>query len=65
MIGATLFFAYTGIFTYLSYYLTAAPFRLPTALVSFVYVVYLAGVIASPIAGGSPLFARPVILAGG
>jgi MFS transporter, YNFM family, putative membrane transport protein len=66
VIGATLFFAYTGVFTYLSYYLTAAPFRLPTALVSFVYVVYLAGVIASPIAGRlSSRFARPVILAGG
>jgi YNFM family putative membrane transporter len=32
VIGAALFFAYTGIFTYLSYYLTAAPFALPTAI---------------------------------
>ena len=66
VIGATLFFAYTGIFTYLSYYLTAPPFRLPTAIVSSVYVVYLAGVIASPIAGRlSARFTRPAILACG
>ncbi len=66
VIGATLFFAYTGVFTYLSYYLTAAPFALPTAIVSSVYVVYLAGVIASPIAGRlSARFPRPAILAGG
>lgn len=66
VIGAALFFAYTGVFTYLSYYLTGAPFRLPTAIVSFVYVVYLAGVIASPVAGRlSGRFARPAILAGG
>jgi YNFM family putative membrane transporter len=65
-IGASLFFAYTGVFTYLSYYLTAAPFALPTAIVSSVYVVYLAGVIASPIAGRlSGRFPRPLILAGG
>lgn len=66
LIGAALFFAYTGVFTYLSYYLTAAPFRLSTAIVSFVYVVYLAGVIASPVAGRlSARFTRPAILAGG
>ncbi|MDQ6906240.1 MAG: MFS transporter [Chloroflexota bacterium] len=66
VIGATLFFAYTGVFTYLSYYLTAPPFRLPTAIVSGVYVVYLAGVIASPIAGRlSARFTRPAILACG
>ena len=66
MIGAALFFAYTGVFTYLSYYLTAPPFALPTAIVSGVYVVYLAGVIASPIAGRlSARFTRPAILACG
>jgi YNFM family putative membrane transporter len=66
VIGTTLFFAYTGIFTYLSYYLAASPFRLPTAIVSGVYVVYLAGVIASPIAGRlSARFTRPAILACG
>ncbi len=66
VIGATLFFAYTGVFTYLSYYLTAPPFRLPTAIVSGIYVVYLAGVIASPIAGRlSARFTRPAILACG
>ncbi len=66
VIGTTLFFAYTGVFTYLSYYLGAPPFRLPTAIVSGVYVVYLAGVIAAPIAGRlAARFPRPAILAFG
>ena len=51
LIGETLFFGFIGIFTYLPYHLTAAPYRLSTALVSSVYVVYLAGVVASPLAG--------------
>lgn len=66
VIGGAVFFAYTGVFTYLAYYLTAPPFALPTAIVSGVYVVYLAGVVASPVAGRlSARFARPAILAGG
>jgi len=44
VIGASVFFAFIGVFTYLPYYLTAPPFSLSTALVSSVYLVYLAGV---------------------
>jgi MFS transporter, YNFM family, putative membrane transport protein len=51
LIGASLFFGFIGIFTYLPYHLTEAPYRLSTALVSSVYLVYLAGVVVSPIAG--------------
>jgi YNFM family putative membrane transporter len=51
LIGATLFFGFIGIFTYLPYHLTEPPYRLSTALVSSVYVVYLAGVVTSPVAG--------------
>jgi YNFM family putative membrane transporter len=51
LIGATLFFGFIGIFTYLPYYLTGAPFHLSTSLVASVYVVYLAGVVVSPTAG--------------
>ncbi len=51
LIGMTLFFGFMGIFTYLPYHLVEAPYRLSTAKVSTVYVVYLAGVVVSPIAG--------------
>jgi MFS transporter, YNFM family, putative membrane transport protein len=51
LIGASLFFGFIGIFTYLPYHLTAPPYGLSTALVSSVYVVYVAGIVASPIAG--------------
>ena len=47
LIGGCCFFAFIGVFTYLPYYLSAAPFGLSTAAVSSVYVVYLAGVVAS------------------
>ena len=66
IVGGTLFFAYIGIFTYLPYYLTAAPFRLSTGAVSSVYGVYLAGVIVSPFAGRlARRFPRPAIMAVG
>lgn len=51
LIGGSLFFGFIGIFTYLPYYLTAAPFNLSPALVAFAYISYLAGVIVSPLAG--------------
>jgi YNFM family putative membrane transporter len=51
LIGATLFFGFIGVFTYLPYYLSAAPFRLSTSAISWFFGAYLAGVIVSPIAG--------------
>jgi len=66
IIGGGLFFAFIGIFTYLPYYLTAAPFRLSTGLVSSVYIVYLAGVIVAPLTGRlSARFTRRAIMAAG
>ncbi len=66
IVGGTLFFAFIGIFTYLPYYLTGAPFRLSTGVVSGVYGVYLAGVIVSPFAGRfARRFPRPAIMAVG
>jgi len=47
IIGAGVFFATIGVFTYLPYYLTAPPFELSTAIVSSIYLVYLAGVVTS------------------
>lgn len=51
VIGGTLFFGFIGIFTYLPYYLTSAPFHLAPGQVALAYVSYLAGVIVSPLAG--------------
>jgi MFS transporter, YNFM family, putative membrane transport protein len=47
LIGGCCFFAFIGVFTYLPYYLSAPPFGLSTAAVSSVYLVYIAGVLAS------------------
>ncbi len=51
LIGGAVFFCFIGIFTYLPYYQTAPPFRLSTALVSSVYLVYVAGVFTSLVSG--------------
>lgn len=51
IIGATVFFATIGVFTYLPYYLTAPPFLLSTPIVSSIYFVYLAGVATSLVSG--------------
>jgi YNFM family putative membrane transporter len=51
VVGAALFFAFIGIFTYLPFHLSAPPYALPTAAVSSVYLVYAAGVVSSPVAG--------------
>jgi YNFM family putative membrane transporter len=51
LVGLSLFFGWIGIFTYLPYHLTEPPYRLSTALVSSVYLVYAAGVVVSPVAG--------------
>ncbi len=66
VVGAALFFAFIGVFTYLPYYLSAPPFSLPTGVVSTVYVVYLAGVLISPLTGRlSAVVSRRAIMAGG
>lgn len=51
VIGGALFFGFLGLYTYLPYYLTAAPFSLSPTLVALAYLTYLAGVIVSPLAG--------------
>jgi YNFM family putative membrane transporter len=66
LIGGALFFGFIGIFTYLPYYLTGAPFGLAPGLVAFAYVSYLAGVIVSPLAGRlSRRVSRRVLIAAG
>jgi YNFM family putative membrane transporter len=51
LVGGALFFGWIGIFTYLPFHLSAPPYGLSTGAVSSVYLVYAAGVVASPIAG--------------
>lgn len=51
LIGGAVFFCFIGIFTYLPYYLTTAPFHLSTAFVSSIYLVYIAGIFASIVSG--------------
>jgi YNFM family putative membrane transporter len=59
LIGACVFFAFIGVFTYLPYYLTAPPFRLSTAFVSSIYLVYVAGVLTSIAVGRMASRVRP------
>lgn len=66
LIGGALFFGFIGIFTYLPFYLTGAPFFVPAGLVAFAYVSYLAGVVVSPLAGRlSARISRRVLIAAG
>jgi YNFM family putative membrane transporter len=50
VIGFGLFFGFIGTFTYLPYYLTGAPFRVPPASLGLVYLVWGMGIF-SPVAG--------------
>ena len=51
LVGATMFFGWMGLFTYLPYLLSAPPFSLSTGPVSSVFLVYAVGVLVSPLAG--------------
>ncbi len=62
VVGGALFFGWIGIFTYLPFHLAAPPYSLPTAAISTVYLVYAAGVIASPVAGRLSARVRPTTL---
>jgi len=46
-----LFFGFIAIFTYLPYRLAAPPFRLSTDAIASAYLVYVAGIVVSPLAG--------------
>lgn len=65
-IGAALFFGFIGIFTYLPFALSAAPFHLTTAAISWFYGSYLAGVLVSPLAGRlARRFSKRLVMAAG
>jgi YNFM family putative membrane transporter len=66
LVGAALFFGWTGVFTYLPFHLAAPPYALTTAAISSVYLVYAAGVATSPTAGRlSARFGQRPLIAGG
>lgn len=66
IVGATLFFGFMGIFTYLPYLLSAPPFSLSTGQISWFYASYAAGVFAAPLAGRLSLrMSRRGLIAGG
>jgi YNFM family putative membrane transporter len=62
LVGATMFFGWIGLFTYLPYLLSAPPFDLSTALVSSVFLVYAIGVVVSPLAGRLSMRVAPTRL---
>jgi len=66
VVGATLFFGFIGLFTYLPYLLSAPPFSLSTGAVAWIYASYVAGVFTAPLAGRlSARFPRRALMAGG
>jgi predicted MFS family arabinose efflux permease len=49
--GFCVLFSLLGVFTYVNFHLAAAPFRLGTAALGNIFVVYLAGALFTPLAG--------------
>jgi len=50
-VGFCVLFSLVGTFTYVNFYLAAAPFNLSTAGLANVFAVYLVGVLVTPLAG--------------
>jgi len=50
-VGFNVLFSLVGVFTYITYYLAAPPFLLSIAQLSLLFVVYLVGLVATPMAG--------------
>jgi predicted MFS family arabinose efflux permease len=50
-VGFNILFSLVGIFTYITFYLAAPPFRLSTEALSYLFVVYLVGLLVTPAAG--------------
>jgi predicted MFS family arabinose efflux permease len=51
LVGFNVLFSLVGVFTYITFYLAAPPFSLSTARLSLLFVVYLVGLVATPLAG--------------
>lgn len=51
LVGFNVLFSLVGVFTYITFYLAAPPFSLSTANLSLLFVVYLVGLVVTPVAG--------------
>jgi predicted MFS family arabinose efflux permease len=51
LMGGSVLFTLVAAFTYITFYLAGAPFRLSTAAIGNVFVVYLLGLIVTPLGG--------------
>jgi YNFM family putative membrane transporter len=51
LVGFNVLFSLVGVFTYITFYLASPPFSLSTAKLSLLFVVYLVGLVATPVAG--------------
>ncbi len=51
-IGFNVLFSLVAVFTYITFYLAAPPFSLSTERLSYLFTVYLIGLVATPLAGG-------------
>jgi predicted MFS family arabinose efflux permease len=51
LVGFNVLFSLVGVFTYITFYLAVPPFSLSTAKLSLLFVVYLVGLVATPLAG--------------
>jgi len=65
LLGGTVFFPFLTLFTYTPYRLESPPFNLSAGATSLIYLVYLLGAVASPLAGqiSDRIGRRPTILA--
>ncbi len=50
-VGFNILFSLVGVFTYITFYLAAPPFGLSTEALSYLFVVYLVGLVVTPAAG--------------
>jgi YNFM family putative membrane transporter len=66
VVGASLFFGFIGVFTYLPYLLSAPPYSLSTGAIAWFYASYVAGIFTAPAAGRlSRRVSRRLLMAGG
>lgn len=52
VLGIVLQFSFTGIWTYIPFYLQDPPFLLSIKEISYIYITYMFGIIGAPLAGG-------------
>ena len=50
-VGFNVLFSLVGVFTWITFYLSAPPFSLSTAALSYLFFVYLVGLVVTPMAG--------------